>query len=73
MMILDLIRYYNSQRKAVIRMISYKKVQANIYLDVTIKETKEQKTSRELIQTISKLPHKEAKSKKDIEEWLNED
>lgn len=73
MMILDLIRYYNSQRKAVIRMISYKKVQANVYLDVTIKETKEQKTSRELIQTISKLPHKEAKSKKDIEEWLNED
>ena len=88
-------------------MASYKKVQANVDLDVAIeaesifkdiglntttainvflkkvvatggipfelKETKEQKATRELLQTISKLPHKEAKSKKDIEDWLNED
>lgn len=38
-----------------------------------LKETPEQKASRELIQSISKIPHKEAKTKKEIEDWLDED
>lgn len=36
-------------------------------------ETPEQKASRELIQSISKLPHQEAKSTKEVANWLDED
>ena len=107
MMTLDSNRCYNVARKAVNIMTSYKKIQANVDLNVALqaegifkdiglntttainvflkkvvatggipfdlKETPEQKASRELCQTISKLPHKEAKSTKEVEDWLNED
>ncbi|MFJ6934151.1 MAG: type II toxin-antitoxin system RelB/DinJ family antitoxin [Lactobacillus gallinarum] len=50
-----------------------KKVVATGGIPFELKETPEQKATRDLVQTISKLPHKEAKSTKDIEDWLNED
>lgn len=50
-----------------------KKVVATGGIPFELKETPEQKASRELIQSISKIPHKEAKTKKEIEDWLDED
>ena len=48
-----------------------KKVVATGGIPFELKETPEQKAT--FGTTISKLPHKEAKSTKDIEDWLNED
>src|SRR5699024_12490184 len=42
-----------------------KKVVATGGIPFELKETPEQKASRELIQSISKIPHKEAKTKKE--------
>lgn len=38
-----------------------------------VKEANEKKESRKLVKTISKRPHKEAKSEKEIKEWLGQE
>lgn len=54
--------------------IFLKKVVATGGIPFDLKQTAEQKASRELVEAIhSYIPKKEAKTTKDIEDWLNED
>lgn len=54
--------------------IFLKKVVATGGIPFELKQTSEQKASRELVQTIQQnVPKKVANSSKDIEDWLNED
>lgn len=53
--------------------IFLKKVVATGGIPFDLRITPEEKASMELVQSVSKLPHKRAKSKKDIEKWLDED
>lgn len=53
--------------------IFLKKVVATGSIPFPLEQTEDQKATTHLISAISKLPHKEAKNKQDIEDWLNEE